>query len=711
MKKLLKEEKIVSVPENILINFVIITFLFLSNLSAQVPINGFCRYREFPVKPNFTNVFGVDYTIDGFRDLIVYKSNENKYLTLTADNKSNFGKMNEKYSPYVISDLHPMINENTGRSYLILSRKNRQVGIASFSKNGSIAWKSKIKFDGFPTKIDVGDVDGDGKRVGLVSGSSLDGLFIVRENKNTFKETKIAKGKTFAYSSFIDLDYDKFSDIVAFDAQTNSFIFYNNNHYGGFSESRSIGMKGELSEFKTADFNSDGFTDLIYIRNNRLEVLLGDSVSSFQKKIVLDTPVKPDRYVIQDFNGDGFNDVAFINRQSGELYISYAKGTNLFYQPILYMRKNNLVDLAAYVDRGGKKLVALGSDGKVYLINTVKLNDDNFSVSLGLKPGAVATFDFLNDKFKDICYINEGEPSLNLLISERRNLFRTFYSIPVSTAFHEIEINDLRGREKTFFLYRKGERTVEAIRVNLDNFSYAKRIFYTDGSIEDFKLAADRLQDRETIYLLEKKNQQLLMQNCEFRDFKYFPLGSDFIEDNVSVAGLSLSVYREIYFWRSAENEIDLKKYVFDKKVIGKDNLVSKRLTPSGNVKLALVCSNENLGRFKPAAAIISAREENDLYLIYKNQVSRYPLKFQAGENARLKYYLDQYDNKMIFCYSDNLGKLQSVLIDPQQQLSVQKNLSESGKINDYLIEDLSYKRTYFIYSNNYENTITFQKF
>ena len=711
MKKLLREEKIVSVPESILISVLIFTFLFLSNISAQIPIKGFCRYREFSVKANFSNVFGVDYSSDGFRDLLVASSNQKKYLTLTADDKSNFRKVNERFSPYVISDLHPMTDNNNGRLYLILSRKNRQVGIASFTKNGSILWKNKIKFNGYPSKIDVGDVDDNGKRVGLVSGNSLDGLRIIKQNKNNLLETQIAKGRAFVYSNFIDFDYDKFSDIIAFDAQKNSFIFFYNNHYGGFTESRSIAMTGDVREFSTADFNSDGFTDLVYLHNNRLEILLGDSVSSFQKKFVLDTPVVPDKYVIQDFNGDGFNDVAFLNKQSGELYISYAKGTNSFYPPILYMKKKGLIDLTAYVDRGGKKLVALSADGKLYLINAVRFSDDDFSISLGLKPGAAASFDYLNDKFKDICYIDKEMLSLNLLISERRNLFRTFYSIPLPMAFDEMEIYDSNERQKTFFLYKKGDRTIEAIRVTFDRFGYTKRTLYADGPVEDLKLSADRKKDKQTIYALIKKDGQLILQNFDLRDFKEVSTSSNFIANNVLTAKLALGDYREIYFWSKTTNEIDLKKLVFDKKVISQNNLATKKLLPKEKINLDLVSLNKNYSRSKSAAAMVSSLKGCSLYFINKNQVSNYPIKYKTGETPQLKYYLDRSDSKRFFCYVDKLGKLQIVSIDINQKLTMEKNLVKAQKINDYSIEEMSAKRTFFIYSDDYQNTLTFQKF
>lgn len=711
MRKLLREEKIVSTIENIATKIFILTFLFLSNLSAQIPINGFCRYREFFVKPNFTNVFGVDYTIDGFRDLIIYKPNENRYLALKANDKSNFEKAVERFSPFPISELRAMSGENNSRSYFVVSRKSRQIGIASFSKSGSIIWKSKIKFDGFPSKIDVGDVDNNGKRAALVSGGTLKGLHLISENKNILKEKVFAKEKSFVFSALIDLDYDKYLDIAAFDEQTNSFVFFYNNHNGGFDESRSIKMMSDLSEIKSADLNSDGFTDLVFARNNYIEALLGDSVSSFQKKLVLETPVKTDKYIIQDFNGDGFNDVAYLNKESGELYISYAKNTNTFYPPILYMKKNGLVDLVSYVDRGGKKLIALSSEGKLYLINSVRLNDDNFSISIGLKSGAVSTFDYLSDKFKDICFVDKSELTLNLLISERRNLFMMYYSIPLAASFDELRIDDVWDRQKTFFLYSKGERTVEAVRVNFENFNYTRKFFYAEAPIIDLKIAADKKTDLTTVYALIKRNEKLTLQSFEYRDLGNVTLHSYDVANNADGAKLSLGAFREIYFWKKSTNELDLNKIVLGKKVNQENKLVSRRIDGNENPQYDLVCFNENIDNNKPAAAIISSYKSNDLYFINGNQVLKFPLRHQSEENPLLKYYIDTANNKIFFSYVDKRSKLQGVSIDLSSRLAKESELADAKKIRNYSVESLSAFRSFFIYLDNYQNTITFQKF
>ena len=224
LMKHFKEEKIVSAVKQIILNSFLVTLFLFSDIAAQIPINGFCRYREFSLKKNFTNIFPVDYNSDGYRDLLIYNSSNNKYVSALSDNKSDLKDISEKYSTAAISNILPFSNNSSDRRFIFLSRRTRQIGIASFSKSGTVSTQSKIKLIGFPSNIDVGDVDGDGKPEGLVSGTSLSGLSIIKQKNGTLHETKIGAGKIFSASLFIDLDYDSFPDIAAVDLYSNSRI-------------------------------------------------------------------------------------------------------------------------------------------------------------------------------------------------------------------------------------------------------------------------------------------------------------------------------------------------------------------------------------------------------------------------------------------------------------------------------------------------------
>ena len=708
LMKHFKEEKIVSAVKHIILYSFLVTLFYLSDIFAQIPINGFCRYREFIVKKNFTNIFPVDYNSDGYRDLLIYNSSNNKYISALSDKKSDLTSLSEKYSPVGISNIHSFSGESSGKNFIFLSRRTRQVGVSSFSKSGVFSIQSKIKLNGFPSNIDVGDIDGDGKPEALVSGASLSGLSIIKEKNRSLQETRIEPRKVFSASTFIDLDYDSYSDIAAIDLYTNSILLFYNNGYGHFTKSRSIGLNGEISEFKSADINSDGFNDLVYIKDDHFEVLLGDSVSSFQKKFILETPVKPDKYAVLDFNRDGFNDIAFINKQTGTLYISFAKSTNSFYPPVVYMQKNGLVDLTAYIDRTGKKLALLSSEGKIYLINNPGIGDDSFSITLGLKPTVLASFDYLNDKFKDVCFIDEAEKALKLVLSERRNLFRTYFSIPLLSDYTKIFVDDSKSRIKTFYCY-SNKSAIEIIKMNFDDHNYKKQTLYVDGSLEDFKVISDRLKDHQNIYALIKKENKTFLEEFEFNDFRFVSSQINLIDSNVERSWLTFGTYKDIYSIEKNAKQLNLVKTVFDNKIIDRKILLNFNINKRDKFNYTVICLNELIGMARPVTFWVTNNNKSFLYTFSNDKMNKYPLKTSINQDATTWYSISGNGDELSFCFYNSGAKLRSVSFTGEKKSPTEKDLFVSKNINNYLVTVLNNRKTFLIYSNSLLNTLTFE--
>jgi len=693
-----------------IISITLIAFLFPHDLSAQVPINGFCKYREFSSKPGYNRIFPSDFNNDGVRELLLSNITSNKYTLLYPDTKSNSNPAIEKNFSSSISGIQLLSSENSGKKYLIVSRKNRFAGLASISKSGSPSISSKLKYDGYPSSYDVGKVFGPTSHsAGLLSGNSMNGMSLIYENNKGLIEKRISKDKVFSYSLFIDLDYDSFSDIAAVNSMKNSIELYYNNQLGDFSLARSINLDGQIAEFKAADLNSDGFTDLVYIKNNRFEILLGDSVSSFRNKMVLDTPVKPDKYAILDFNGDGYNDIAYINTEKGELYIAYGKGANSFYPPVLYMIKPGLVDLAAYIDRTGKKLAVLSSEGKVYLITQIVLTDELFSISLGGKPGTINSFDYLNDKYKDICFIDEDENALKILLSERRNLCRIYYSIPLSGKYDNILIDDSRAKWKTFYCWSKAGYTIELVRINFENQKHYQKVQYTAGPIEDVKLTIDRLMDRQILSVLVNKQRNLSVQEIEFRDFKYAASFVDPVVSNIDNAVLSLGVYKDIYCFSKTENGVSLFKVTFNKKIVDIKNLLGYKLKPGDIFNSQMISIDETFLHPKPVAALITVNNKSILHLFGDTKSLEMKMSNSALGNSQLHYISDEFSDKFSLFYESEKG-LKCLVFHKADNLLKEYNLVESKKINDYFVSKLYGEKTFLINSDKIRNILTFER-
>jgi hypothetical protein len=709
LKKLSKEEK-PGLVNKLKFVYLIFNLLFVSASFAQIPLNGFVRYREFNTKPNYTNIFSMDFNNDGYRDLIIYNSISKNYVSHTSDIKSDLGHPSEKTSQFAISAIHPFGSESSAKKFVILSRKTRQVGVARVSAGGVLSVSSKVLLNGYPSNIDVNTTQGNGKQLGLVSGPLLNGAYVLSEGKKGLEAERVIEGKIFLSAYFIDLNYDTNPDIVAVDPLSYSIIFYNN-RFGKYEEAYSIGLNEEISEFKTVDFNSDRLTDLAYIKGKQIEILLGDSVSAFKRKVILETPVKADKYTILDFNGDGYNDIAYLNTKLGELYISFAQGQNSFYPPILFMKKNGLVDLTAYIDRAGRKLAALSSDGKIYLVNSLGMDLDSFSLSLGIKPGAVQSFDYLNDRYKDFCFIDNGVQALKLFLSERRNLFRTYYKIPLLANSSEIKTDDTKERIKTFFCYSKGGRAIEAVRMDFDTQKFSRLLLNTNGIIIDLKLSNDRLKDRENVSVLIKKNRQLYLQNIELREFQNASSDDDLICNNFDDAWITFNVYKEIYYVTKSVESVELYKLVFDKKIIESRSVLRYSTIGKTECSYDFVGLDELVNRVKPAAFLISINRKAELNYISKDQVKKNGLRNQLSTGFSLGCFYNEPSDEVSFYFVNKLkGKLAYITIGAGNNLKDERDIIESKPINNYFVTDINKIKRCLVYTDGVQNVLTFEK-
>lgn len=179
-----------------------------------------------------------------------------------------------------------------------------------------------------PTRVAVGDLDGDGK---------LD-LAVVQENSNaiqvflnktgsgaaapSFAEANVLGTAIGLYSVAIgDLNGDGRPDIVA-GASTNVLVFLNETQSAGsalrFANHVDFAVAGRPRSVAIGDINADGKPDIAVAVDSpspALTTLLsttpaGASTPTFAGKIDVAASNYPQSVVIGDFNGDGINEVA-----------------------------------------------------------------------------------------------------------------------------------------------------------------------------------------------------------------------------------------------------------------------------------------------------------------------------------------------------------------------------------------------------------------
>jgi len=187
--KLSKEEKPgLRIDRIIVSSILILSFFYSSIIHSQIPVNGFCSFKEYQVKSGQNRFLPVDFNSDGWRDIVLFNGNEKSYSTLAWD-KNKYSAPSSKSISTSFYDFHQVGSDDLrGKKYAFVSRKEREAGFISFGKNGTISIQSRLKFDSNPSSIDVADINRNGKSEILISGYNFLGLSLISEDKSKLKE-------------------------------------------------------------------------------------------------------------------------------------------------------------------------------------------------------------------------------------------------------------------------------------------------------------------------------------------------------------------------------------------------------------------------------------------------------------------------------------------------------------------------------------------
>ncbi len=709
MKKHYKEEKTGLKAELLPINILLISIALFSKTFGQVPLNGFCRFHEVSVNAGYEKIFAVDFNGDGYRDIIAYNHFDKKYSALTFDQKSKNFKSAERYSPYVLSKFHALGEDEKGaRKYVFTSRKDRIAGQISFAKSGSFSVSSKYKFDSYPNNIDASDIDKDGRYEILVSGPAFKGISVIGESKRGMIKNDLSTNRAFRYSSFIDLDYDSYEDIAAVDLFSNAVKFYYNDRSGGFGGERSIDLGGSVSDFKTLDVNLDRFNDLVYIKNRQLEIILGDSVSSFQKKVKINSGFPVDEYSIFDFNGDGYNDIAMLNIDEGILSIMFAENSDHFFPPFVLFNRKGIVDITSYVDRGGRKLCVLDKNGKVYLIDKTIGYDNDLNLAAGTRPALIGMFNYLNDNSPDFYMIDGGDRQLKLFLSARSNLFDRYFSFRLSGMCDKVVVDENLPDEKTFYCYSGGGRIIEILKINLYDGTFTRKILYADGPIEDLKLVPDNSRISQNLFLLINNRGKLFSQSFEFRDFRYLKSALDSVSTNVEAAVLAFNPLREIYFFTRYGGMLYLNKTSLKSEKENAVNILSYKLDDEKKSDYELNYFSTLATGASPVISFVNSSAGANLSILTKGNYKTIQLNSFVPSNDYMKF-LNYKTSSELFLYDKNIGKIKKLSWGNNFLNYTDNDIFESKTINSYIVAPFINKRELLIYTDSSDNLIKFK--
>jgi len=167
----------------------------------------------------------------------------------------------------------------------------------------------------------------------------------------------------------------------------------------------------------TADFNQDGFTDLITtnIGNNSLSVLLGNGDGTFKDQVQIEAAREPRALALNDYNGDGRVDIAVACSGSDQIAIFLGLANGAFGAGQRYTIHKIPVSIVSGDLNGDQKpdlVVALRNDKVKILLGN---GDGSFSegpqYEYGDTPTSLAIADLNQDGKLDLAVSNGGPMS------------------------------------------------------------------------------------------------------------------------------------------------------------------------------------------------------------------------------------------------------------------------------------------------------------
>lgn len=534
-------------------------FVFSYQAFAQIPINGFCNYKNFKIPGEYTSLFSVNFNEDKFTDLIIFNNQNKKYISLEAFDKK-FEKVRYLESNFEISKLVGITNNDFREKYFsFVSRKNRSTGIISFNKYGKIKIEKIFRFNFYPENLSVADINNDGKSEMLVSGSAFGGLSIISQNWHGLKEKKILSKNTFDEAIFLDLNDDNKADIVAYSSVERSIYFFFNDGSGRLNLLRTFPVPDKIISLKGIDLDSDGFNDIIYSIDNSFKILWGDSVSAYDSVSEIATNKTPSKFILGDYNLDGKIDIAYLDSESSSLSILFSKGNHQFYQEIPYLQKENITDVINYSSTINNGIMALAKDGNMYNISVLNTFEDNSDILIGGTPVTLNYFDYKKDKILDLVFIDSTYNNLNFLVRGNSKKPILFYSYPLFEKHDKIFVDDEDPDIKTFYCYSSSKKVIEVIRYNFKEIGIIRNTLYSPGKILSLNIKKDR-KDIDKIYINYLKDGILGLNIIFIQDIRNLTTDYPNLDDSVLASNISSSDALDIYYWQKRNNKLNLKE-------------------------------------------------------------------------------------------------------------------------------------------------------
>lgn len=338
-------------------------------MHAQFELNGFAITNILPCPPGYNSFKFNDFNKDRVSDLLLFAKDSKEFVLYKGLKNNSYQESAHRFFFYPINNIGLMRERsNSGNVQMFISRKNRKAGLAAFTSYGTLQLLNENTLDSYPDDFIIDDFDNDGAKEAVIYGINFNGLEFASEKRLSLKTTKILDKRLFREVLSLDVNYDGFNDLVAYDILKNSVCILINDREGGFYEEREVPHHKPLRNISLTDYDDDQFTDLIMYGENETEIFYGDSVYSFNRKSVLLKNVKTDKVLFGDFNNNGNKDIIYYDYNTNLLNL---KSIDSAGKVTVYdlLKDNGIRDYKISPDG---EVIVLSTNGKIYEISEIK---------------------------------------------------------------------------------------------------------------------------------------------------------------------------------------------------------------------------------------------------------------------------------------------------------------------------------------------------
>ena len=694
-------------PELKLFSFL---FLLLSfDISfAQIPINGFCKLNTFNSPPGFNKLSLINFNNNSYSDLLLLNPSNKNGVIMEGIADGEFKPSRRINLPFRISNLEPVFDEqNQIQFYAVSSRAQRSFGIVSFSNSGYLITRALYKFNSFPDKISIADINDDGNNEFLISGSAFNGLSLLYFDGRKITEQKIVEKTSFSFANFADINSNGFEDIASYNLSTGAIHFYFNDGEGNFTEKRTLQLDFNPVQFKVFDLNYDSFNDFIFSSGSSIQIFSGSRSASFDKRLTIKTAYPVDDFVISDFNNDGFFDIIYASYRAGIVSSVFGRADRTFHNEFVHLKRNRIESITTYASDSVNGIAYLTDYGEAGYISTLSSINKDFSLALSVAPSVIKYVDYDVNKTDDIIFIDEYNNSLNLIISNNRGIPDRFFSTRLFGKHKYLTVDNTRPKLKRIYCYSSDSRLIELVTFDILSGETKREQLYAPGTVADLKINNSD-EDNSSFYIAYKKGKEYFIG--EFRDLtvrysfhEILNIGNNLLD--VEIIPSAAPVF---LLWKNFNQKTELVNI----ETIKNQFIEKRKLSipiPTAEIFSSIKFLN------KPADYTYFSFIKSGEKTFISFESSAFESLISADKqffNFRIKNknHLSFISAKDVFLYDDAQKSIRIIeLSDNRKQIRV-KEIIRNIDANDFTIANLDFINKHLIYTNKTNGSISIKR-